>query len=546
MQQNLSPMMQQYMAVKEQHKNELLFFRLGDFYEMFFEDALIASKELELTLTGRDCGLAERAPMCGVPHHSCEIYIKRLIEKGYKVAICEQMEDPALAKGIVSREVIRVITPGTLTNSDMLDESRNNYICSVYLQDKSFGISFADVSTGDVFVSEFTGRNVTADLINELARYAPSELLFNSAFLELKEVGRFLKEKLKCTAELMEEEKYAEQAAEQIVLKHFGAESLAALKLEAKPLAVRSLGAVLSYISETQKEGAKRIVNITFYNEEQFMSLDVTARRNLELTETMRGGEKKGSLLWVLDKTKTAMGKRLLRKWIEQPLVSLPQITRRQNAVAQLVNQNMIREELREELAFIYDLERLMTKVIYGSVNPRELKALSFTASHLPAIRSLLSGLNAALLQELNGRIDTMDEIREVIDRAIIEEPPVTMKEGGAIAPGFHAELDSYRDISKNGKQYILKMEEKEREKTGIKNLKIGYNRVFGYYIEVTKSNLDLVPPEYIRKQTLANCERFITEELKEYEEKVLVATEKCLQLELTLFDELKTFVGSK
>lgn len=541
----LSPMMRQYQQIKQQHKDHLLFFRLGDFYEMFFEDALIASKELELTLTGRDCGLKERAPMCGVPFHSVDTYIKRLVEKGYKVAICEQMENPALAKGIVTREVIRVITPGTISESNMLEDGKNNYICSILVQGKNFGISFADVSTGTVFTSEFRSSNLMVDIINELQRFAPSEILFNQEFVNLTDVAKYLKNHMKCTGELMEDEKYQSAVVRQQVEEQFE-KSLDDLGLSQFPLATGCLGVLIGYLIETQKDGVKRLIDLQLYSEHQYMGVDLAARKNLELTETLRSGEKRGSLLWVLDHTKTSMGKRLMRKFVEQPLINPVQILKRQDAVEELCKDLIKRDRLMELLSNIYDLERLMTKVIYGSVSPRELKALSFTAQSLPEVKQELSTYQSSLLCDLNQRISNMEEIHNLIENAIIDEPPITMKEGGVIKPGFHQELDELREIRDNGKDYILQMEEKERERTGIKKLKINYNRVFGYYIEVTKSNLADVPEDYIRKQTLANCERFITQELKEYEQKVLVANERIIVIEQEIFEELRKFVAEQ
>ncbi|MDD6236962.1 MAG: DNA mismatch repair protein MutS [Clostridiales bacterium] len=539
-------MMQQYMNIKEQHKDQILFFRLGDFYEMFFDDAILVSKELELTLTGKDCGLEERAPMCGIPHHSSETYINRLIEKGYKVAICEQMENPATAKGLVKRDVIRVITPGTLTEGTMLDETKNNFIASVYVGEDGFGVSFADISTGDVFLTEVTTTEADVEIVNELSKFSPSEILYNSAFVPLHKATAFIKEKLRCVAELLEESKYDSEAADEVIPAQFGEPSLEAMGLADKPLAVRSLSGLLSYVKETQMDGAQRLIRYSVYQDSQYMTVDMTARRNLELTETMRNKEKRGTLLWVLDKTKTAMGKRLIRKYVEQPLVNLAVITKRQNAVTELTQQSIWRDELTEQLSDVYDLQRLMTKVIYGSVNPRELKALSYTISALPKIKEISGNFQSSLLKKLHDGIDTMQEIRNLIEAAIVDDPPVMMKDGGYIRKGFHAELDEIRDICVNAKEYIAQIEEKEKNETGIKNLKVSYNRVFGYYIEVTKSFLDLVPDRYIRKQTLANCERYITEELKDLEGKVLYANEKILALEADIYDEVRRFVASR
>lgn len=542
----LSQMMQQYLRIKEQHKDHILFFRLGDFYEMFFDDAVLVSKELELTLTGKDCGLAERAPMCGIPHHSCETYINRLIEKGYKVAICEQMENPATAKGLVKRDVVRVITPGTLTEGSMLDETRNNFIASIFVGPVGFGACFADVSTGDVFITEVRSEDISADVVNELSKFSPSELLYNHAFSGLTTAAEFVQNKLRCVAELMDDSEYDLQANEKTILDQFQASSLEQLEMEDKPLAVAALGVLLSYIRETQKDGAQRLIRPTVYSDSQYMSVDLTARRNLELTETMRNKEKKGTLLWVLDKTKTAMGKRLIRKYIEQPLVNLAVITRRQNAVMELCSQSILRDELCEQLSKVYDLQRLMTKVIYGSVNPRELKALSYTVEALPKIKELTAQFESSLLKELHEGINTMQEIHRLVESAIVDDPPVSLKDGGVIKAGFNKELDEIRDVCVNAKSYITAIEEKEKNATGIKTLRVSYNRVFGYYIEVTKSFLDLVPERYIRKQTLANCERYITEELKDLEGKVLYANEKILALEADIYDEVRKFVASR
>ncbi len=541
-----SPMMMQYHEIKQKYSDCILFFRLGDFYEMFYEDALLVSRELELTLTGRDCGLSERAPMCGVPHHSCEAYIKRLIDKGYKVAICEQMENPALAKGVVKRDVIRIITPGTVTEGGFLDEAKNNYIASVYVEKGFFGVSFADISTGEVFLTEMEGKDLEARLINELSKFSPSEVLYNDSFVKLSSVAAFLKNKLRCLAERMEDARYEQQAAEKRIKEYFPATVVESLNLDEHPMAQKSLGALLYYLDYTQRQGAKRIVTASFYNDEQYLALDLTARRNLELLETMRNKEKRGSLLGVLDRTKTAMGKRLMRKFIEQPLVNVAQIVRRQNAVTELVGAPAARDELGEALSNVYDLERLMTKVIYGSVNPRELKALSYTASHLPAVKKVTAGFSGPLLGELHDCIDLMEDIRDLIDRAIGDDPPVVLKDGGFIKDGFNKELDELRDLYKNAKGYIAGIEQSEREKTGIKNLKIGYNRVFGYYIEVSKGNVSLVPDTYIRKQTLTNCERYITEELKSLESRVLTASEKMIVLEQDIFDEVRRFVAGR
>ena len=510
---NLSPMMQQYLSVKEQHKDHILFFRLGDFYEMFFDDAVKVSKELELTLTGKDCGLPERAPMCGIPYHAAETYIKRLIDKGYKVAICEQTEDPATAKGLVKRDVIRVVTPGTVIEQNLLVEEKNNYIASVIVEGKTFAACFADVSTGDIYLTEQKSKSLSMEIISELSKFTPSEILINDTVVSLIEVGNFIKNKLSCVCDLFEPEQTGYNTCLKIVLSHFKGQTLEELGLANLPVAVRALGGLLAYVDSTQKNGSLRLSNINLYKESQYMSIDITARRNLEISETMRSQEKRGTLLWVLDKTKTAMGKRFMRKSLEQPLLNLTEITKRQSAVAELYHDNALRDKLSSLLQNVYDLERLMTRVIYGSVNPREVRALAFTISHLPEIKEIAKGFACGYLADIYKEINTLDEVFALVDNAIAEEPPALLKDGGYIKKGFNRELDEYRDLCGNAKEYIAKIEENERESTGIKNLKIGYNRVFGYYIEVSKSNLAMVPESYIRKQTLANGERYITQE---------------------------------
>ena len=541
----LSPMMQQYQEIKKKHQDYILFYRLGDFYEMFFDDALVASRELELTLTGRDCGLPERAPMCGVPYHACDTYVKKLVEKGYKVAICEQMESPYLAKGVVKREVIRITTPGTVIESTMLPEGENNYLASVYKAADGFGICFADISTGEVRFCENREKDVERAIISELSRFSPVELLFNEGFLDCKDAAAFLKQRLSCTVDPMDEEIYDPDSCGSRIVKQFG-RGLTALSLQDKPYAVLAVGALLSYLEETQKAGVQRLTQISCYSEEQVLAIDYTARKNLELTETIRTREKKGTLLWVLDKTRTAMGKRLLRQYLEQPLASVPKILRRQGAVGELLRRTVERGDLMEALSGVYDLQRLMTKVVYGTVGPRELLALSTTAGNLPVIADIVSGLEAPLLRELYAQLDVLEDVKDLIDRAIDPECPISLKDGGVIRKGFNAELDELHDIRQNARGYLSGIEERERERTGIKNLKIGYNRVFGYYIEVTKSFLSQVPADYIRKQTLVGGERYITEELTELETTVLYATEKLVALEAQLFEEVRGKVQAR
>ena len=542
--QKLSPMMQQYFAVKEQHKDHILFFRLGDFYEMFYDDAILASKELELTLTGRDCGQEERAPMCGVPYHACDAYISRLIRKGYKVAICEQMENPADAKGVVKRSVIRVVTPGTLIESNMLSEDTNNFIACILCDAGGWGLACADISTGQLFVSQFEA-GAQGELINELGRYSPSEIIFNDGLLDKKEVTSFIKEKLHCVADLCDSERFEPREAEALIERHFSREPKE-LGLEGKESAVRALGALLSYLYETQQKGLERITDVGYVNPEQYMVLDLTARRNLELTQTMRTGEKRGTLLWVLDKTKTAMGKRLLRSYLDKPLVNPAAINKRLNAVEELVDDTILRCDIADALSGIFDLERLMTRVIYGNATPREFKSLEFTCRALPGLRERLAGCASAYLKEVHDRIDPLEDVCGLLSRAVVDEPPIALKDGGVIKEGFDEELDGLRSLVHNTKQVLVEIESREKERTGIRNLKIGYNRVFGYYIEVTRSNLSMVPDDYIRKQTLANGERYITQELKELEEKILTAGERITYLEAKLFDEVREAVSAE
>ncbi|HIU30666.1 MAG TPA: DNA mismatch repair protein MutS [Candidatus Caccousia avistercoris] len=537
---NLSPMMQQYFEIKEKNPGTILFFRLGDFYEMFFDDAKLVSQELELTLTGRDCGQEERAPMCGVPFHSAESYIARLVQKGYKVAICEQLEDPALAKGLVKRDIIRVITPGTVLESSMLDETKNNYICSLCEGEGQAGCCFADISTGELFVSVLKGQDLSAQLINELSRFSPREILLHPALLDRKELPPFIRDRLSASLELLPEEEYSLPGAEAAVQAQFGGQTLEELGLADKPLATAALGALLGYLKRTQRTGLERLSQIRLYNEAQYMHLDLNARRNLELLETLRTKEKKGSLLWVLDKTRTAMGKRLIRAWIEQPLLSPAQIVRRQNAVEELVDSAALRDDAAEGLSGIHDLERLMSRIVYGSSNARELRSLSAALSRLPAVKKALEGVRSALLTSLREEIDPLEDVCALIQNAIVEDPPFSVREGGLIQPGYSQELDELKGDMTDGRGIVAQIEAKERERTGIPKLKVGYNRVFGYYIEISNSYRDQAPPEYIRKQTLTNCERYITPELKELEGRILGAHERSVQLEYTLFDQVR------
>ena len=539
----LSPMMEQYFRIKEQHKDHILFYRLGDFYEMFYDDAILASKELELTLTGRDCGQEERAPMCGVPYHSCEGYIARLIKKGYKVAICEQMEDPRLAKGVVKREVIRVVTPGTLVETSMLDEGQNNFIASICPEGEQYGLAVADISTGEIHAAQFTDPD-DSTLKNELSRFAPNEIVFHPAFLDKKEMAEFIRNRLSCCAECLREEQYDFSEAQRRVLEQFGKSDLSELSLDQRPLAVQAIGGLLDYLTETQMNGVDRLVSLDLYSESQFMALDLTARRNLELTETMRTGEKKGTLLWVLDRTRTAMGKRLIRQYVEQPLLSPAVIGRRLDAVDELYQDTMLRDTVRERLGGIYDMERLMTKIVFGNCTPRDLRTFGAAIAALPALRSCLEGTKSRFLREIYQEMDELTDIADRIGRAIVDDPPITLKDGFVIRDGYSAELDEVRSLVTGSREYLAGIESRERERTGIKNLRIGYNKVFGYYIEVTKSNLELVPADYIRKQTLSTGERYITEELKDLEGRILTASEKMLTMESELFRELREFIS--
>ena len=538
----MTPMMEQYFEIKNQYKDYLLFYRLGDFYEMFFDDAILASRELELTLTGRDCGEAERAPMCGVPFHSSEGYIGKLIEKGYKVAICEQTEDPALAKGLVKREVIRVVTPGTLIETNLLSENKNNYLCSVYLNDYECGLCFADISTAQIYATSFCGDEVISRLCNELGTYQPREVITNVSASKLGEAQTLIRDRLSAMLGERQSVKFAHEEAEARVLEQFGA-VLREDTLGDRPL-VCALGALLSYIAETQKSDISYIKDINIYSDGQYLEMDINTRRNLEICETMRSKEKRGSLLWVLDRTRTAAGARLLRKWLEHPLLSTSRIAARQNAVGEFASDYMLREELSILLDGALDLERLMTKVVYGTANGKDLRAIAATISILPELREKLSGCRSDELSRIYREIDTLEDIYEKIDEAISSDPPFSVREGGMIRDGYDNNVDELRSIMNDGKSWIDKITEEERESTGIKTLKIGYNKVFGYYIEVTKSFISQVPDRYIRKQTLANCERYITQELKDMEARILGAADKVCSLEYEIFCKIRDFVA--
>ena len=545
----ISPMMMQYLEVKDKYSDCVLFFRLGDFYEMFFDDAIRVSKALELTLTGRDCGLEERAPMCGVPYHAADMYIKRLIDLGFKVAVCEQLTDPAESKGIVVRDVIRVVTPGTLTDSSMLDDGKNNYICSIFYDEEntSCSVASADVSTGEAFLSTFSGKELEAGVINELSRCRPAEVIFTDSFLSLKNVADFIKIRLECSVTLRDSVCFSPSERRNTVLQVFGVRSMTELGITDDGSDCAAVCGLFDYINDTQKTSVSRFTAIEILSGESFMGLDLNARRNLELTETLRNKEKKGSLLWVLDSTKTSMGRRLLKNWIEQPLKSPARIIERLDAVEALYGKSVVLADLMDLLDRVYDLERLMTKVMFKSATPRDLKSLSATALQLPLIKKELEKLEKSkLLERLNSDISTLDEVVKLVENAIMDEPPISVKDGGVIREGFNKELDELRHIMNNGRDIIDEIEQREKDATGIKNLKIGYNRVFGYYLEVTRSYYDLIPENWIRKQTLANAERFITEELKNAENAILGAKDKALALEADIFAEVREFLATK
>ncbi len=542
----VTPMMKQYFEIKEQYADTILLFRLGDFYEMFFDDAKLASRELELVLTGRDWGQQERAPMCGVPFHSADSYIARLVANGHKVAICEQIEDPALAKGLVQRDVVRVLTPGTVIESSMLDEGRNNYLACVYLNSEKAGVCFVDVSTGTLHLTQLAAPGLMTKVVNELGHYRPSEIICNDDASLIKRIKEYMNSVKETVLETRAEEDFDYTSCSKIVLTHFQAENLEKLGLESFAESVCSLGGALAYLFEVQKSDLKNINSIDFYNDAQFMRLDVSARRNLELVETIRNREKKGSLLWVMDKTKTSMGKRLLRNWLEQPILSLAKITRRHSAVGELYANSVVRQDEMILLSSVHDVERLMARIVYGTANAKEIRALVTTIKVLPQIREPLESCKSAMLADIYQDIDLLADIETLIDEAIAEDPPFTTREGGMIQDGYNAELDSLRAISDDGKVYIASIQAKEQEKTGIKKLKIGYNRVFGYFIEIPNSFKDSAPDEYIRKQTLANCERYITQELKELESKVLGAQERIVKLEYELFVEVREQIAEQ
>ena len=539
----LSPMMAQYMETKKQYQDCILFYRLGDFYEMFFDDALTASRELEITLTGKECGLEERAPMCGVPYHAVDSYLSRLVQKGYKVAIAEQMEDPKQAKGLVKREVIRVVTPGTITSSQALDETKNNYLMAiVYLGDK-MGVSVADITTGDFLVTEVGSER---SLFDEINKFSPAEIIFNDAFamsgISLDE----MKDRYHFAVSAVDSHYFQDESCRKVLKEHFKVNGLEGLGLGDYDSGVIAAGAVLQYLYETQKTTMDHLTSIVPYSTGNYMVLDSSTRRNLELLETMREKQKRGSLLWVLDKTRTAMGARLLRTWIEQPLIHKEEILERQKAIEELNMNYISREELREYLNPVYDLERLIGRISYKSANPRDLLAFRNSIAMVPYMKQLLQEFTCANLKALEEEMDPLEDLNDLISRAIAEEPPVTVREGGIIRDGFHEEADRLRHAKTEGKTWLAELEARERDKTGIKNLKVKYNKVFGYYFEVTNSFKDLVPDYFIRKQTLTNAERYTTDELKELEDVILGAEDKLFSLEYELFCQVRDAVGAQ
>ena len=542
-----SPMMQDYLKWKEQYEGCILFYRLGDFYEMFFEDAIKVSKELELTLTGKQCGQEERAPMCGVPFHAVDSYIARLIEKGYKVAICEQLEDPKQAKGMVKRGVIRVITPGTVIESNLLDEKKNNYIMSIYKTGTYFGISICDISTGDFRATQIAETNNFPKLLDEISRYSPAEIIVNPFMFDSSEEISKIKERFEVYISRVKEEAFQKEASNLTQRFSFYNEHEEELKeLKNNGLAINSINGLLDYLTETQKTNLDHINKIIIYNVKKFMALDISARRNLEITEKMRDKSKKGTLLWVLDKTSTSMGGRLLRRWLNDPLIDVFEINERLEAVKELKTDIILRGDCKEALKKVYDMERLVAKIAYGNATGRDMISLKNSCKQLPNVKEVLSKTNSKMLKNLYENLDELTDIYELIDEAIVEEPPMTIKEGGLIKLGYNEEIDHLKQATTQGKTWIVELEAKEREATGIKGLKVGFNKVFGYYIEVTKSNIGLVPERYIRKQTLTNGERYITEELKNLENQILGAEERVINLEYNAFVEIRNDIEGK
>jgi DNA mismatch repair protein MutS len=538
-----SPMMQHYLDTKKDYKDSILFYRLGDFYEMFFDDAILASRELELTLTGKECGQEERAPMCGVPFHAAENYIARLISKGYKVAICEQMEDPKQAKGIVKREVIRVVTPGTVIESNLLDEKKNNYIMSVYKSGIYFGIAVCDVSTGDFRATQIKETNNFSAALDEISRYSPAEIVVNNLMYDTTEEIAKIRERFQIYISKQEDNKFSNNVEELTSKYNVVDESENKIEINDKTLCICAINGLLTYILETQKTNLDHINKIILYNNTKYMCLDINARRNLELTEKLRDKSKKGTLLWVLDKTSTSMGGRRLRRWINDPLLDIEKINKRLNSVKELKDNPILRGDIADLLKKVYDIERLVGKISYGNANARDLISLKNSVKQLPELKKIMSNTESTLLKELHNELDILEDIYNIIDVAIVEEPSISVKEGGIIKKGYNEEIDKLKMATTDGKNWLIQLEANEREKTGIKGLKVGFNKVFGYYIEVTKSNISLVPDRYIRKQTLTNGERYVTEELKKLENELLGAEEKVINLEYNAFCEIREII---
>lgn len=539
----LTPMMQQYMAIKEQYKDCILFYRLGDFYEMFYDDALTASRELEITLTGKNCGQEERAPMCGVPYHAVDVYLNKLVAKGYKVAICEQAEDPKQAKGIVKREVIRIVTPGTNLSQQALDEGRNNYLMCLVYDNNQFGLAITDISTGDFYTTEVA---TLKELYDEIHRFSPSEIICNDSFYMSGASLDDFKDRLHVSVSTLDMWYMDEAVSVQKIKEHFKVASLDGLGLTDFPSGTLAVGALLLYLYETQKNTLDNLTKITPYRSGGYMIIDSATNRNLELIETLREKQKKGSLLWVLDKTKTAMGARLMRNWIEQPLIEKKKITARQDAVEELYNDMITREEIREYLNAVYDLERLVTRISYRTANPRDLIAFKTSLGMIPPVKQLLSQAKSAELKEIDERMDCLEDIYDLIEKSIQDEPPIMIREGGMIKEGYNEDVDKFRLSRTEGKTWLAELEAREKEKTGIKNLRVRYNKVFGYYLEVTNSYKELVPEDWTRKQTLANAERYITPELKELEDMILGAEDKLAALEYDLYCEVRDSIGEQ
>ncbi len=541
----LTPMMQQYMAMKNQYKDSLLFFRMGDFYEMFFEDAKIASRELEIALTGRDCGLDEKAPMCGVPHHVAETYISRLVDKGHKVAVCEQMEDPALAKGLVKRQVTRIVTPGTIIDPGALDEKTNNFLASVYFDDYGAGISYVDNSTGEMFTTEFIGEieNSSRFLLDELGKIMPSEIICNKGLVDNKKIMSTIKVKIDPYINLVEDPSLNIDSSLKLIEEFFDGDPNVRNRLKGKVYSAISASRLIGYLKDTQFNRLEHIMELQHYEPQQYMLMDISTRTNLEIHETLRSRERKGALIGILDKTQTAMGGRLLKKWLEQPLLDRTQINSRLDMVEFFVDNPITLDEVREILREVYDIERLSSKIATGNCTARDMAALRQSISQLPQLKSILDSTELDNFQRLQEEMDPLDDLYKILNETIIDDPPLSVKEGGFIKSGSSQELDELRSSGSMGKEWLAQLEQKERQRTGIKTLKVGYNRVMGYYIDITKTNLSLVPDDYIRKQTLANSERYYTEELKRLEEKVVGAEEKAVQLEYEIFQELRDYI---